>query len=267
MKSEKKISGLIMTNNNKYTIKRCVNSFKDIVDELIIVDDYSTDETLKIVKNIYPKVKIYKRKMAGDYASQRNYTLSKAKNNWVLFPDSDEEFSTELINEILKILTNPKYDAYISRRDDYFFNYWIKGTSGRPLLLKKHLTFQGLVHEDVKVRKGFLKNILYHHLYRNVETNINRINNYTSIDVEKWTNEKRNYNYLTIFLMATIMPLRIFFERFFLQKYFLRGLPGFLYSLFSSFTWIIRAFKLYERKYFIDNNKKKVVGVYGKIKK
>lgn len=261
------ITGLIMTHNNEFTIKKCINSFKEIIQELIIIDDYSTDKTLKIAKVLFPKVKVYKRALNKDYASQRNFALSKASNNWVLFPDSDEELSEELKKEILETLKAPEHEAYISRRDDFFFNYWIKDTSGRPILLNKNIKFHGQVHEDVKVKKGYLKNVLYHHTYRDVETRVKRINIYSSIDVEKWISQKRKYNKLSIFLMLTLMPPRMFIKKYFFEKYWRRGLPGLLISAFAGTVWVFKAFKLYEKQYFKREMSSELKRVYGKLKR
>src|SRR3989344_4285130 len=67
-----KITTIILVHDNKRTIEKCIRAIKDISDELIIIDDYSKDDTLKIIRSIYPKFTSYKRRLNRDFASQRN---------------------------------------------------------------------------------------------------------------------------------------------------------------------------------------------------
>jgi len=108
-----KISGAILVHNNERTIAKAINSIKDLIDELIVVDDYSTDNTIKIIKKIYPKAKIYRKALNKNFATQRNFALSKVSHDWVLFIDSDEKVSKKLKKEILTTLKHPKFDAYV----------------------------------------------------------------------------------------------------------------------------------------------------------
>src|SRR3990167_11562432 len=95
------ISAVVLTKNEEKNIERCINSLL-WCDEIVIIDDYSEDETINKIKNA--KVKIFQRKLNGDFAGQRNFGLEKASGEWVLFVDSDEEVSRELREEILEIL-------------------------------------------------------------------------------------------------------------------------------------------------------------------
>ena len=209
-----KISSLILTQNNERTIRNCVNSLIELSDELVIIDDYSEDKTISIIKKLFPSARFFKRKLNDNFGAQRNFALTKAKHDWVLFIDSDEIITKELSDEIKNTLRNPKFNAYTSRRDDQIINFFFKGTSGRPILLKKNLKFKGKVHEDVyRIPKGYLKHRLLHMKWNNTTQQVNVINRYTRLTAEQWISEGRNYNKFQIFLLSTLFPVFWFFKR------------------------------------------------------
>src|SRR3989338_3704487 len=119
------ISAVILTKNEKKNIKDCLQSL-NWCDEIIVIDDDSEDKTVEIVKNLKlktqnynSKLKIYKRSLNNDFSSQRNFGLSKAIGDWVLFIDADERVSKALALEIsnLKSQISNLNGFYIRRRD------------------------------------------------------------------------------------------------------------------------------------------------------
>ena len=119
------ISALVLTKNEEKNIKKCLQSLS-WCDELILIDDYSEDKTLQIVRACHCVIKIYKRKLNNNFAAQRNFGLSKAKGDWILFIDADEVVSKSLREEIRE-KTKKQNGFYISKacafsikRKDYF---------------------------------------------------------------------------------------------------------------------------------------------------
>lgn len=223
---------------------------KNIIDELIIVDDYSTDNTIKIIKSIYPKVKIYKRKLNHNFAAQRNFALGKVSNKWVLMIDSDEVLTEELKKQIIQTLKDPKYKAYTSRRDNFAFEKYYKSTSGRPILLKNNIRFRGSLHEDVVgVKKGHLDKPLLHNKWTNFKDWLDDVNRYSTWNALKWYREKRDYNILHLLLIGTVMPIYTFLEMYFKRGKWRGGVVGFLYSMACGSEWIFTTLKFYELKY------------------
>jgi Glycosyltransferases involved in cell wall biogenesis len=114
------LSAVVLTKNEEKNIERCLESL-DFVDEIVIIDDYSTDKTLNKVKS--QKLKVFQRKLNGDFAEQRNFGLEKTRGEWVLFLDADEEITDELkkeIKEMIRYATLERDDLigfYIKRRD------------------------------------------------------------------------------------------------------------------------------------------------------
>lgn len=254
-----KISGIILVKDNQSTIKQAIESIKDIIDELIIVDDFSTDKTTEIIKNIYPEVKIFQRKL-DRFDSQRNFALGKAKNEWVLMIDSDEIVTKELANSIKDILTKTKQEqAYSCFRLNEALDHFVKEKIPRAVFFKKHLRFEGAVHEVIKVKLKYLKGFLIHNSWTNITDWIADLNHYSTHTAKKWIIQKRNYNKLQLFLIGTLMPIYSFLQRFFWQKRFTKGVfAGFLYPLAWSVEWIFIVLKYYEIKYLKKEKKENI---------
>ena len=91
------ISVIILTKNEEKNLKKCLESVK-WCDEIIIIDDNSTDKTIEIAKKY--KVTIYPHPLNNNFSNQRNFGIFKAKNEWILFVDADEIVSDALTYEI-----------------------------------------------------------------------------------------------------------------------------------------------------------------------
>ena len=172
-----KITGLIITFNEEKNIEEVILNL-DFVDELIIVDSYSTDKTVAIIEQ-FSHVILVKNKFEN-FTSQRNLAMNYASNPWILFLDADERIPEILKDEILETIKNPKAkDAY------YFFRKF--------MFMKKRLIFSGwqtdknirlfkrgtakyisnkLVHEKLEVNGsiGKLKNKLIHYSFTDYES-------------------------------------------------------------------------------------------------
>src|SRR3990172_4277046 len=98
------LSCVILTKNEEKNIKGCIEAL-GFCDEIVVVDDYSSDETLKKATNL--GVRTYKRSLNNDFSSQRNFGLKKARGKWILFVDADERVMPELSDEIVNVISDP----------------------------------------------------------------------------------------------------------------------------------------------------------------
>ncbi|MBF8416863.1 glycosyltransferase family 2 protein [Heyndrickxia coagulans] len=103
-----KASLCVITKNEENNIKKCLESVGDIVFEKIVVDTGSTDKTIEIAKKMGAKV--YSFKWIDDFSAAKNYAISKAKGDWIIFLDADEfiepsqiQMVEEKINEAEKV--------------------------------------------------------------------------------------------------------------------------------------------------------------------
>lgn len=122
------ISAIILTFNEEMHIKRCLDNISSIVKEVFIIDSYSTDKTLEIVKE-YDNVKVLQNKWVN-YATQFNWGLKNAhiKTDWIIRLDADELLLPELIDELeQKIPTLDENTTGITlKRRHIFLGKWMK---------------------------------------------------------------------------------------------------------------------------------------------
>ena len=117
-----KIAIIILTFNSEKIIKRTIKAAKKISKEIIILDSFSTDKTIEVVKNL--KCKVYKRKFLN-YSDQRNYAIKMCNKSyqWQLHLDSDEVLSEQLVKNINDVLKKDiKNKSYIIKRHVHFMN-------------------------------------------------------------------------------------------------------------------------------------------------
>ena len=179
------ISAVILTKNEEQNIEKCLESVK-WCDEIILIDDNSSDKTIEIAKKY--KTTIYTNPLNNNFSAQRNFGLSKAKNKWILSVDSDEIISDALTFEISNI-TNQLTDQVLSEFNGFFIKridfIWGKelvyGESGNIKLLrlakKGKGEWEGEVHEKWKIKGeiGILINPIIHYPHQTIRSEERRV--------------------------------------------------------------------------------------------
>ena len=126
------ISAIILTFNEEIILQRCLAAL-DFVDEIIVFDSFSNDQTVNIAYQMGAKVV---QRSFDNYANQRNEALKTVNQDtcWILMIDADEIISPELKNEILSVTSQKDnlVTLYRVRRKDIFQGKWIKHSSGYP---------------------------------------------------------------------------------------------------------------------------------------
>jgi glycosyltransferase involved in cell wall biosynthesis len=184
----KTISVCMIVKNEERFLENCLNSIKNLADEIIIVDTGSTDNTKRIAEKFTDK--IFDFKWTSDFSEARNFSLSKASGDWILVIDADESINQKDIEKIKKILEEPEANAYhliwrdytnktgvlgwkSSHNDEYPESKTAAGFSEHRVLRlfenKKEYFFEGKIHETVQNSiektggKIFLSDIVIHH--------------------------------------------------------------------------------------------------------
>ncbi|MBF7068352.1 glycosyltransferase family 2 protein [Campylobacter volucris] len=226
-----KISFVILTFNSQKYLYQVLESIK-FANEIIIIDNGSTDKTLQIAKQ-FSNTNIYTQQWLG-FGAQKQFGVDKTTNEWVFVLDSDEIITDNLKNEIIQTLNNPKFKAYKVARLNFFFGKAIKHMGLYPdysvrLFNKKYAKFNNRkVHESVitKEKIGKLNNHFIHYAYENIEQFISKQNKYSSL------NCKNNI------LKAIINPYWTFFKMYILKCGFLEGKNGFIIAkLYAQYTF------------------------------
>ena len=254
-----KLSTVILTKNEEKNIERCLKSL-DFCDEIIIVDDYSSDKTLEKIKTLKSeignksKIEVYQRNLNGDFAAQRNFGMEKASGEWVLFVDADEEVNENLKLEIRNLKLEKKIAAYYIKRRDWFWGREVRfgevgqiRQRGLIRLIRKGLgKWEGKAHEELKVKNqklkvGRLKNYLNHYPHPTIKEFLKEINFYSSLRADELFQQGKRTNIFEIVLF----PLGKFFLNYFLRLGFLDGAVGFVYAFMMSFHSFLVRGKLY----------------------
>lgn len=255
------LSAVVLTKNEEANIKRCLKSV-DCCDEIIVIDDNSEDNTVKIAKEMGATV--YQRALNSDFAAQRNFGLEKAKGDWILFIDADEEVTLELKREIIKMTSPLTLDpfplvAFSIKRRDFFWGKEMKygetqkiRNNGLIRLVKKDSgQWTGKVHEEFiiqsatrrtefKIRK--FKNYLNHYPHPTVKDFLQEINFYSTLRAKELKAQgKKTYVFEII-----LFPLGKFMLNYFLKLGFLDGPSGFAYAFFMSFHSFLVRTKSYQ---------------------
>ncbi len=236
------ISAVILTKNEEANISDCVKSLS-WCDEVVVVDDNSKDRTIELVKKL--NARVYTHPINNDFSSQRNFGLSKAKGDWVLFVDADERVSSSLAFEISNaIIFSSEFNGFYIKRRDVMWKKELKyGESGNMHLLrlgKKGVgKWEGKVHEEweVKGNIGKLKNPIMHFPHKTFQEFLKEINFYTTVRAEELYKKGAKANFLSILLY----PLGKFLFNFLLKLGFIDGMPGLIVALAMSFhSFLVR---------------------------
>ena len=125
-----KISATILTFNEERRIEACLQSLRDIADEIIVIDSFSTDSTLDICRRY--GCKITQRRLAG-FGAQRQYATSLTSHSYVLAIDADELLSPALRQSLLKLKeTQPNHRVYAVNRLNFYCGYAVKHSGWSP---------------------------------------------------------------------------------------------------------------------------------------
>lgn len=234
------ITAVILTKNEEKNIKNCLDHLK-WCSEIILIDDYSTDKTIKIARQALRKfkAKIFKRHLNNNFAAQRNFGAKHAAGDWVLFVDADEIVSPKLRNEITKKITkNNKTKGYYLKRTDYFMGKPLAyGETASVKLLRlaqiKSGQWKRKVHEywNVKGEVECLENHLLHFPHPSLSEFITDINFYSTLHAAEIQKEGKK---ATVFKVI-FYPLAKFFLNYFVKLGFLDGKEGFTIAIIMSF--------------------------------
>lgn len=240
------ISIIILTKNEENNIVDCLESV-DWCDEIIVIDDFSTDRTLQVIKNFNRRVKIFQHELRGDFSAQRNFGLSKARGGWVLFVDADERLSNGLKGEIMDYASfkNKNYNGFYMQRKDIIWGKELQhGEVGNIKLLrfgKKNAgIWRGKVHEvwEISGRLGNFKMPLLHYPHQTVGNFLREINYYTDLRAKELCDRGESVSFLKIILY----PVLKFKINYFLKLGFLDGIEGLVFALMMSFhSFLVRA--------------------------
>lgn len=231
------LSVVIITYNEEKNIRRCIESVKQIADEIIVVDSFSDDGTVDIAISFGAVVKQLR---FDGYIKQKNKAIDLATNNLVLLLDADEAVSVELASSILKAKTDFIYKAYSMKRCSIFRGKYIRHGLWYPdkklrLFDKRFGTCGGLnphdkiiMHKAVEVK--LLEGDLIHYTYETLKEYRVRNEEVSTVAAQSLYNAGIRRSRLKIIFS----PLWAFINGYFLRLGFLEGYEGFVIAVNTS---------------------------------
>jgi glycosyltransferase involved in cell wall biosynthesis len=243
------ISAVIITFNAAETISRCLDALNMVADEVIVVDSFSTDNTVELCRQ--KNATVFSNQWPG-FGPQKNFGISKTKYNFILSIDADEIPNPVLIQSILDEKRKGLKGTYALLFKHYYYNSFInhgaEGNGYKTRIFDKRIIQwdQKEVHESLILPERSspvkLKGYIEHYSYKSIAYHITKANSYTTQSaIELYKKGKRNYLFKMIF-----SPPVNFFVTYFLKRGFLDGVNGLVVAVFNAHASFIKNAKLWE---------------------
>ena len=244
------ISAVILTKNEERNIKRCLESLK-WVDEIVLVDGFSTDKTVEIAKSY--GAKIVEHKFEGDFGFERNIGNDNATSDWILALDADEAIPDKARKEIEYILENgSEHNAYNVPRLQYFLN--------KPLLhggryhsivnffRKDKVKFEGKVHHLVHVdgKTGELNEPIEHYPFHSISEYLQKHDRYTNYEAEEMFELYKDSKMGEVKYNLGIRPVKLFLKSYFKKKGYKDGMLGLVFCILFAWSHFLKWAKYWE---------------------
>jgi glycosyltransferase involved in cell wall biosynthesis len=248
MMSPMEISAVIIASNEEKSLEGTLKSIAGVVEEIVVVDCFSTDNTVKIAKKYTDHVV---QRAWTNFADQKNFANSKAAHSWILSLDADERVSPELGEELSEIKkTEPVYAAFFIPRQAFYLGRWIRHSGWYPdpklrLFRKDRARWEGeYVHERLVVdgKIGKLKGSIHHFTYQNIAEHLARINKFSDLGAQKLYAEKKKSRWYHLLFL----PFFRFLRAYIWKRGFLDGFAGLVISVLTGYGIFIRYAKLRE---------------------
>ncbi|MCX2717910.1 glycosyltransferase [Helicobacter sp. MIT 21-1697] len=240
------ISVTILVKNAQETMRECLESLQSF-DEIILLDNGSTDDTLSIAQS-FSNVKIYESEFIG-FGALKNLAISYAKHDWILSIDSDEVLESDTL-ALIESLTLDSHTIYALPRKNLYNGEWIKACGWYPdyvwrLFNKTFTRFNdNFVHESVIIPKNAhklkLSSGIKHYAYDNIAHLLEKLQRYSSLWAEQNTHKHSSP------FKALTHGFWTFLRDYFLKKGIFYGYKGFVISLCNGLGTFFKYMKLYE---------------------
>ena len=242
------LTAIVPSYNESHNIVEVLKSV-EFCDEVILVDSFSTDNTVDLARPYFTKL------LSREYehsASQKNWAIPQAKHEWILLVDADERVTPALKEEIINLLphlNDNRHVGYWMGRRNFFmgkqvrYSGWKNDKVIRLFKKSKCRYIDKHVHSEIVAdgSLGKLKNKLLHYKYVSMDLHINKLQRYADL-------QSRDFNGKTGKITAyhvVLKPIWGFFKHYVLQKGFLDGFVGFTIAYMRSYEISMRYIKLW----------------------
>jgi glycosyltransferase involved in cell wall biosynthesis len=242
------LSVAIITMNEEKNIDRCLQSVKNIADEIVVIDSGSTDATRAICER--HNVRFIVQPFLG-YIGQKNFALGQVSHDYVLSLDADEALSPELEKSIAEQKSQGfPNTGYTMNRLSWFCDQWIRHGSWYPdrklrLVLKSVAKWGGMnPHDKLELARGssekHLHGDLLHYTYYSLDEYIFQGNKFSSIAAKAMFDQGKKARYLNLIWN----PFMSFVKNYIIRTGFLDGLNGYIIARQSASQTFLKYAKL-----------------------
>jgi len=243
-----KITALIPTYNNEDTILEVVASVS-WCDEIFVVDSFSTDATISLLRE--KGIPVIQRQYINS-ADQKNWALQFIDTEWTLQIDTDEILETVAEQEIRFNIEHVNENIHCLRlkRKNHMWNDWIRygriypDYENRVFRTKEGKWFDRKVHSNIRVKGEYLylKSHILHFGMPNISKQVSNLDRYTDYEASEMFERGRSPSLLKV----VAYPLLIFFDRYIIARGFLDGFKGFFLAVYIAFYYFLAQSKLIE---------------------
>jgi glycosyltransferase involved in cell wall biosynthesis len=245
------LSLAIIAHNEEANIRRLLESCAGLVSEIVLVVNDSTDRTVEIAEQ--HGARVYREKWRG-YRDQKNLTLEKVTQPWVLALDCDEELSPPLrrsISDFFRLGGSDRCEGAYFARKVWFMERWIVHGDWYPdhslRLFKSHIRWSGSPEHDKIVVDGprtKLAGDLHHFSNPTINHHIVKMNTFSDIFLQRQLAAGKRWSPIH----TVVRPLWRFFRAYVVRLGFLDGFPGLYIAVATSFATFVRYTRLYEHQ-------------------
>lgn len=245
-----KVSAIIIAKNEQNYIRKCIEDLS-FCEEIIVVDNDSTDKTAEIAQSLGAEVFDF---ASNDFSEIRNFALTKAQFDWVLYIDADEECDQVLKKEIKNSTENSAFEAFLLNRKNFYLgdNQW-PYIEKIPRLFKKQslLRWEGEIHESPKVngKIGKLDGFIIHNTHKDLESMVEKTIAWSTTEAQ--LRFKTDHPKMSWWRFPRVM-ITAFIKSYVLEQGYRAKTAGLIESLYQAFSIFITYAKLWE----LQKNKK-----------
>ncbi len=213
-----KLSVAIITLNEEHNIERCLESVRDIADEIVVIDSFSTDKTEEICLKY--GTRFIQHRFDG-YIEQKNFALSQTSFNYVLSLDADEALSDELKESVLIAKSNFDAAGYTMNRLTNYIGTWIHHCGWYPdtklrLFNRDKGKWGGINPHDEFLFEGKtqikqLKGDLLHYSYHSLEDHYKQIEHFTNIASKAYFDKGKKAPLIKLIFSPVVRFIRDYF--------------------------------------------------------
>ena len=236
------VAAVIMTKNCEDLVEGTLKSVASWVDEIVVLDGYSSDRTIEICRRYTDK--IYQNRWDGyRFCTERNLGTSKAAADWCFHVDPDERVTPEFARAVRRILEKgTPHNAFEFRKKNFFLGKFMRHGGWYHYSLhffrRGKAVYEGVIHETLKVDGsiGKIEAAVEHYPFVSVKQFLNRHNGYSTREALAKLEEDGSLGQEEIMFNLQKKPVKRFFKFYLRKKGFLDGTHGFVFSVL--FAWV-----------------------------